>query len=284
MENHEPFIQGIVSPDAIVEPAWWFAFQKYNLLVYQEPSCIPIPRLVDFADLGIPILRRHDLGQWDGHPCYTVEVAEGVAPPEGMAFEGLRSLFDRLDEQFFGLAGRAVQIIDWDRTHQYCGRCGTAMRLRPSERAKECPQCGLLHFPRIAPAIIVLVERGDELLLARSHRSAPGIYSVLAGFVEPGETLEAAVEREVKEEVGLRIKDIRYFGSQPWPFPHSLMIAFTASYAGGEIVLDESEMEDARWFTVNNLPRGPMRISIARRLIDWFIEKQRKKTHGERKN
>ena len=280
METHKPFIQRIVSPDATIEPAWCFAFQKNKLLVYQEPSCIPIPRLVDFGDLGIPILRQHNLGQWDGHPCYTVEVAEGLTPPEGMAFEGLRGLFDRVDERFFGLAGRAVQIIDWDRTHQYCGRCGTATRLRTSERAKECPQCGLLHFPRIAPAIIVLVERGDKLLLARSHRSAPGIYSVLAGFVEPGETLEAAVEREVKEEVGLRIKDIRYFGSQPWPFPHSLMIAFTASYASGEIVLDESEMEDAAWFTVKNLPPGPMRISIARRLIDWFIEKQEKSTQG----
>jgi len=281
MGNHESLVRGIVSPNAIVEPAWWFAFQKYNLLVYQEPSSVPIPCLFDFSDLGIPILRQHNLGPWNGRPCYTVEVAEGVAPPAGMAFEGLRSLFDRLGEPLFWLAGRAVQIIDWDRTHQYCGRCGTIMRLRPSERAKECPQCGLLHFARIAPAIIVLVERGNQLLLARSRRSAPGIYSVLAGFVEPGETLEAAVEREVKEEVGLRIKDIRYFGSQPWPFPHSLMIAFTASYAGGEIVLDESEMEDARWFTVKNLPRGPMQISIARRLIDWFIAKQRKSTPEE---
>jgi NAD+ diphosphatase len=279
MENTPSFIHGIVPPDAIAEPAFWFALQKYNLLVDQGPSSINIPCLTDFGDLGIPILRQHYLGQLNGRPCYTVEVAEGVAPPEGMAFEGLRSLFDRLDEPLFWLAGRAIQIIDWDRTHQFCGRCGTATRPRSNERAKECPRCGLLHFPRISPAIIVLVERGDELLLARSHRSAPGIYSVLAGFVEPGETLEAAVEREVKEEVGLRIKDIRYFGSQPWPFPHSLMIAFTATYADGEIVLDESEMEDAQWFTVENLPRGPMRISIARRLIDWFIEKQQGKLH-----
>jgi NAD+ diphosphatase len=279
MENTPSFIHGIVPPDAIAEPAFWFAFQKYNLLVDQGPSSVSIPCLIDFDDLGIPILRQHYLGQLNGRPCYTVEVAEGVAPPEGMAFEGFRSLFDRLDEPLFWLAGRAMQIVDWDRTHQYCGRCGTPMRLRVNERAKECPRCGLLHFPRISPAIIVLVERGDELLLARSHRSAPGIYSVLAGFVEPGETLEAAVEREVKEEVGLRIKDIRYFGSQPWPFPHSLMIAFTATYADGEIVLDESEMEDAQWFTVKNLPRGPMRISIARRLIDWFIEKQQGKLY-----
>jgi NAD+ diphosphatase len=276
MKNIEPFIPGIVPCSATVEPAWWFAFQKYNLLVHQGPSSVTIPYRIDFGDLGIPILRQHYLGRLNGQPCFTVEVAEGIAAPDGMIFEGLRSLFDRLDEALFWLAGRAVQIIDWDRTHQYCGRCGIAMTIRPSERAKECPRCGLLHFPRIAPAIIVLIERGDQLLLARSRRSAPGIYSVLAGFVEPGETLEAAVEREVKEEVGLSIKDIRYFGSQPWPFPHSLMIAFTATFAGGEIVLDETEMEDARWFTVKDLPPGPMRISIARQLIDWFIEKKRK--------
>jgi len=143
-----------------------------------------------------------------------------------------------------------------------------------TERAKECPQCGLLHFPRLAPAIIVLVERDQEFLLARSRHFLPGMYSVLAGFVEPGESLEEAVVREVKEEVGVDIKDIKYFGSQPWPFPHSLMIGFTATYAGGEISLNDSEIEDAGWFTVNNLPRIPGKISIARKLIDGYLAKQ----------
>jgi NAD+ diphosphatase len=147
------------------------------------------------------------------------------------------------------------------------------LQAKTIERAKECLKCGLLHFPRLAPAIIVLVERGNQLLLARSRHFIPGLYSVIAGFVEPGETLEQAVEREVREEVGIAIKDIRYFGSQPWPFPHSLMIGFTATYAGGNIFLSDSEIEDAGWFTSQNLPALPGKISIARKLIDWFLEK-----------
>jgi NAD+ diphosphatase len=191
-----------------------------------------------------------------------------------MTFEGLRQVYGLLDEDLFWIAARAVQIVDWDRTHQFCGRCGLPLKIKTTDRAKECFQCGLLHFPRLAPAIIVLVERGDKLLLARSRHFMPGMYSVLAGFVEPGEPLEEAVVREVREEVGIEIKDIKYFGSQPWPFPHSLMIGFTATYASGEISPDDSEIEDAGWFTVDNLPRIPGKISIARKLIDWFMEKQ----------
>jgi NAD+ diphosphatase len=191
-----------------------------------------------------------------------------------MSFEGLRRLYGRLEEDLFWVAARAVQIVEWDRTNQFCGQCGTPLKTKVTERAKECPQCGLLHFPRLSPAIIVLVQRGQELLLARSRHFLPGMYSVLAGFVEPGESLEEAVVREVKEEVGLAIKDIRYFGSQNWPFPHSLMIGFTATYAGGEISLNDEEIETADWFTVDTLPPIPGKISIARKLIDWFLEKQ----------
>ncbi len=224
----------------------------------------------------MPFGDQHYLGQLDGHSCYAVDLPEGTVAPEGMAFEGLRKVYGRLDEDLFWLAARAVQVAEWDRTHCFCGRCGIPLRLRETERAKECPQCGLLHFPRLAPAVIVLVERGHELLMARSRHFAPGVYSVLAGFVEPGETLEEAVEREVLEEVGIRIKDIRYFGSQPWPFPHSLMIGFTATYAGGEIAINDEEIEDAGWFTADNLPGQPGKISIARRLIEGFLAKKGK--------
>jgi len=165
--------------------------------------------------------------------------------------------------------------VDWDRTHQFCGRCGAPMEAKATERAKLCPRCGLHHFPRLAPAVIVLVERGHALLLARSRHFTQGMYSVIAGFVEPGETLEEAVVREVREETGISIRDIKYFGSQPWPFPHSLMIGFTAAYESGEIVLEDSEIEDAGWFTRDNLPPLPGKISIARRLIDGFLEKQK---------
>jgi NAD+ diphosphatase len=276
MNNSRKFISGFEPPKEQSEPAWWFAFQGNKLLVYQTPSSVRIPFLVNFAELGLKALHQHYLGRLDHHHCYAVGLDEGIIPPAGMTFEGLRQVYGRLDEDLFWIAARAVQIVDWDRTHRFCGRCGVPLRTSTTERAKECPQCGLLHFPRLSPAIIVLVERGHKLLLARSRHFLPGMYSVLAGFVEPGETLEEAVVREVKEEVGLTVRDIQYFGSQPWPFPHSLMIGFTATYAGGEIILDDAEIEDAGWFTVDDLPPLPGKISIARKLIDGFVAKQEK--------
>jgi NAD+ diphosphatase len=274
MFEKKKFISAMVPPGERSEPVWWFVFKENRLLVYEEPSGASLPLLVDFSGLGLTPLSKHYLGSFDNRLCYAVEVAEGTIPPSGMTFEGLRQLYGRLDEDLFWIAGRAVQIIDWDRTHRSCGRCGTPLRSKSTERAKECPQCGLLHFPRLAPAIIVLVERGSKLLLARSRHFMPGMFSVLAGFVEPGESLEEAVVREVREEVGIDVKDIKYFGSQPWPFPHSLMIGFTATYAGGEITIDDTEIEEADWFSVDNLPRIPGKISIARKLIDWFLAKQ----------
>lgn len=276
MSLQKTFIPGIVPPTGYIGLSWWFAFQGNNLLVYLEDSSVRIPCEADFSRLGLTVLRQHYLGLLEGRPCYAVELAEDTKPPEGMAFQGLRQLFNRLEEDLFWIAGRAVQIVDWDRTHQFCGKCGSRMITKSRERAKECPQCGLVNYPRLSPAIIVLVERGSQILLARSHRFPPGVYSVLAGFVDPGETLEEAVIREVKEETGIQVKDIHYFGSQPWPFPHSLMIAFTAVYAGGEIVIEDEEIEAAGWFTANNLPALPNKISIARKLIDWFLAKQGK--------
>lgn len=276
MEEERKFISGIVPPAEQSGPAWWFAFREHKLLVYQGRDSVTLPCLVDFAELGLTALNQHYLGHLDGRDCYAVELAQEGALPPGMGLEGLRQVYGRLDEALFWVATRAVQIVDWDRTHLFCGRCGTPLRTKSTERAKECPSCGQLHFPRLAPAIIVLVERGCELLLARSRHFLPGMYSVLAGFVEPGESLEEAVVREVREEVGIDIKDIKYFGSQPWPFPHSLMIGFTAAYAGGQITLDDSEIEDAGWFTVDHLPQIPGKISIARKLIDWFVEKQKR--------
>jgi NAD+ diphosphatase len=273
IDNTLKFVSGIDPPMEPSGAAWWFAFAGDRLLVRSESSLVKIPYLVDLQELGLPILHRHYLGQLDGHSCYAVELSEDTVLPADMAFEGLREVYGRLDENLFWIAARAVQIVNWDRTHQFCSRCGTAMETKSTERAKGCPSCGLLHFPRLSPAIIVLVERGQELLLARSRHFAPGRYSVIAGFVEPGETLEETVVREIREEVGIRVKDIRYFGSQAWPFPHQLMIGFTATYHSGEITLNDGEIEDARWFTPDNLPTIPTKISISRKLIDWFLAK-----------
>jgi NAD+ diphosphatase len=276
MRESRIFVNGVVAPKERLEAAWWFAFQGDKILIQRESTQVSIPFLVDFAELGLPIVRQNYIGHLDGRHCYAVELPEGITPPKGMAFEGLRRIYGRIDEDLFSVAGRAVQIVDWDRMNQFCGRCGVRTIAHSTERARECPRCGVLHFPRLAPAIIVLVERGREILLARARRFPTAMYSTIAGFVEPGETLEEAVVREVREETGISVAEIRYFGSQPWPFPHSLMIGFTARYAAGQITLGDEENVDANWFTADNLPSLPDKISIARKLIDSFLERQGK--------
>ncbi len=260
--------------------AWWFAFRGSDLLVHAGEALVAIPRGDDLEraapGLGLAPLSQHAVGEVDGLPCFACELPAEAAAPPGMAFLGLREVYGRVDRALYRMAGRAVQIVEWDRTHRFCGRCGTPTNQHPQEMAKVCPACGLLAFPRLSPAIIVRIRDGERILLARSHRFPPGRYSVIAGFVEPGESLEEAVQREVLEEVGIRLQNIRYFGSQPWPFPHSLMIGFTADYAGGEIRLQEAEIADARWFTADTLPDLPPPLSIARWLIDAFVEEQRR--------
>ena len=259
---------------------FWFVFSGEKLLC-REDGAGPLP--ADLAELGLVPIRQQYLGCLDGRPCFSAELPPGQPAPVGYTFERLRQAFDHLDETLIAVAGRASQIVDWDRSHQFCGRCGAKMDTSTMERAKHCPQCGLSNYPRLSPSMIVRVTRGPEILLARAHRFAPGMYSVLAGFVEPGETVEETVEREVNEEVGVTLKNITYFGSQPWPFPNSLMLAFTAEYAGGELRPDPAEIEDAAWFTAETLPLLPPPISIARRLIEsWLREvpRGRENTRG----
>ncbi len=271
-----PAFTPLVAPPADQGPAaLYFAFAQDRLLVHLEGRSARIPLVAEAAQLGLAALRQQYLGTLGTTHCFSLELEPDAQPPEGMALKGLRQLFGLLEESQFWVAGRAVQIVNWDRTHQFCGQCGGPTTSRPSERAKECTACGLLSFPRVSPASIVLVERGREFLLARNQRFPPGRYSIIAGFVEPGETLEEAVAREVREEVNIEVSDIRYFASQPWPFPHSLMVGFTAQYAGGELKPDHTEIEDAAWFTPDHLPDLPDGISISRRLIDWFLAKHR---------
>ena len=209
------------------------------------------------------------VGSLDGRPCWAID-ADG----QDGTFEDLMTLWGSVDEVTWVVAGRAVQLVEWARTHRFCGRCGASTEQAPGERARRCPACGLMDFPRLAPAIIVLVERDDgRALLGRNARFPSGMYSCLAGFVEPGETLEQAVAREVKEEVGIEVGEVRYLASQPWPFPHSLMIGFTARWASGEVAVDGREIADARWFAPEDLPDIPPRMSIARRIIDEWRER-----------
>ncbi|MBD3881058.1 NAD(+) diphosphatase [Phormidium tenue FACHB-886] len=266
------FVPGVALLNSPVEPiglTWWFAFVGNKLLVEAKTHQIPV--LASLTQIGLQPVRSQYLGMLDGQPCYAVELPDDTVPPTGMALLGLRELYPTLGEDLFALAGRAVQIKEWDRTHQYCGYCATPTTQMPDERSKRCPNCGLVSYPRLSPAVIMLISRGEEVLLARSPRFPPGMYSILAGFVEAGESLEETVIREVREEVGIEIANIRYFGSQPWPFPNSLMIGFTATYAGGELAIDLQEIVDAAWFYKHSLPQIPPKPSIARKLLDWFV-------------
>ncbi len=253
----------------------WFAFRGDRLLVRTRTAVAEGAELLEYAELaalGADFEAGHYLGRLDDLDCYALALDDSLEMPAETALEGLRALYGRLPDEYFSIAGRAVQILLWDQTHRFCGRCGQPTVHAPAERAKLCPQCGLLSFPRLSPAVIMLIQRGDELLLARNKAFADGFFSVLAGFVEPGESLEETVAREVREEVGLEVTDIHYFGSQPWPFPHSLMIGFKATYASGEIRLQADEIAEAAWFHKHGqLPRLPGKLSIARRLIDSFL-------------
>ena len=250
--------------------ALWFVFQAGKLLIKAGGGDQLIPRTRDLEDLKISPTRKQYLGRWEGLPCYAAELANNHTLANGFVFEGLRQLFGRLEEDMIWVAGRANQLTDWSQSHQFCGRCGHATEDKQDERAKICPACKLVNYPRVSPAIIVAVVKDNQILLGRNKRFKGGFYSVLAGFAEPGESLEECVAREVDEEVGITVKNIRYFGSQPWPFPNSLMVGFTADYAGGRINVDKSEIIEAAWFSADNFPPIPPKISIARQLIDWF--------------
>ncbi|MBE9059720.1 NAD(+) diphosphatase [cf. Phormidesmis sp. LEGE 11477] len=256
-------------PAAEAAGSWWFLCSGSSLLLNKESFTIPLA--VDAEAIGIAPLRTQFLGYLDGVACVAAEVSREASVPAGLDWYHLRSLYQKMDEVGFAIAARAVQIIDWDRTHQYCGHCATPTTQLPTERAKRCPSCGLRQYPRLSPAVIMLIYKGEEVLLARAPRFRTGMYSVLAGFVEPGESLEETVAREVREEVGIEIQNIRYFGSQPWPFPNSLMVGFVAEYDSGTLVLEPDEIEAAEWFTKENLPPVPGKLSIARKLIDWFV-------------
>ena len=264
----ETYIPLVTPPARRDEPALWFAFRKAEILVVNGAERPALPHCPDLGAHGLSPQRSQYLGIYDGKHCYAVEISESEPLPEGWAALGLRDLFGLVETTLAALSGRAYQILEWDRNHRYCSRCGTPTQPRTDERARACPACGYTSYPPVSPAIMILITHQGKLLLARKPAFPNGRFSALAGFVEPGETLEDTVARETREEVGVEVKNIRYFGSQPWPFPHSLMVAFTAEYAGGELRPDGVEIEEAGWFDPDQLPRLPPPISISRRLID----------------
>ena len=272
-DNRRVFRSSLSEPTEGSRVALWFAFRNRELLVAAD-SFLPPGEALD--RLGLQPVQTHYLGLLEDIRCYAAELPPETRPPEGMAFHDLRALLGRLEWDLHELAGRAIQIVEWDRNHRYCGACATPTEIATAERSRVCPRCGLHHFPRIAPSMIVAVEREDAILLARGPHFPPGIHSVLAGFLEPGESAEDAVVREVYEETHIEVTDIRYFGSQPWPFPHSLMLGFQARYAAGEIQVDGTEVETAGWFAADEMPMiFPGSVSIAQWLIHDFLERHR---------
>jgi NAD+ diphosphatase len=244
---------------------WLLRFENQLLTTIDKAggNIFPRGRASDFGNPVDVLL----VGEWQGIRCYAADLDR---LPENIAGElmPVRSLFSLAGAEEVYLAGRATQLLDWQKNHRYCGKCGAPTAVKAGQFAMLCPACGLVAYPRISPAVMVLISRGNELLLARSPRFRPGIYSALAGFVEAGETLEQCASREVLEEVGIEIANLRYFGSQSWPFPDSLMVAFFADYAGGIIKPDPLEIEDAKWFSRGALPALPEPVSLARQLID----------------
>jgi len=265
-DDFEPLLDLALHDDSIA-----YVFSGDSLVLTREnPSALPWRH---YRALGIEAHRVHSIGRHQGRDHIAVAIDTRAASatsslPPGLRAAGLRQWFGELNDLDLSIAMRAIQILEWDRTHRYCGACGTPTELLPGERARRCSSCSLATYPRIAPAMMVMVTRGRQMLLGRGLHFPPGRYSALAGFVEAGETIEQAVIREVREEVGIEIRDLRYFGSQSWPFPHSLMIAFRAEWAAGEIRVDHNELADAQWFDPAALPGIPPRLSIARALID----------------
>ncbi len=275
---------------------YWFLFHDHQVLMDISPDTSSVSNAGSVSDTsGIPgnpsevgyhlplavgeifalTSTERYLGTLEGHPCYFATVAANQDFPATYSFIRVRDLYGKMPEDLFWLVGRAFHLSNWDRHTLYCGSCGAPTEPAAEERAKICPRCRELIFPRISPAIIVAITKGNQILLAR-NRNLPGdLHTVIAGFVEPGESLEECLRREVREEVGIEVKNIQYFASQPWPFPDSLMVAFVAEYESGDIEVDGREIIEANWFTAGNLPPIPGRISVARKLIDWFTARYR---------
>ncbi len=268
----DPFLPGVVPPEEVIHSeAWFFVFVRGELLCMNDTGS---PRPVtgdEYRWLDLTISNEHYMGTYHNRACYVVD-AVGVAP-EGYVLLGLRGWLGRVAADVFYLAGRAQQILDWQRDYRFCGRCGSHTQDHATDRARQCPDCGLISYPRISPSIIVLIHKGDSILLARNVAWPTQMYSTLAGFVEPGESIEQTVHREVMEEVNIEVGNISYLGSQSWPFPNSLMLGFHAAYVGGEIKCQADEIADAQWFTKDALPQIPPKTAISRWLIDDYLDK-----------
>ena len=266
------FIPELRSIERPKTPSIGFIFSNGKILLAPENPENPLPDISINPFNQTNLQRLLSIGFWNNNPCVAAELPDDAEIPAPFQWLPLRQSFAVLGEIAFSIAGRAHHMQHWDRTHRFCGSCGAPFPAELTTNVKICSRCDASHFPTLSPAVIVAVTRGNEILLARSARFRNAkMFSVLAGFVEPGETLESAVAREVYEETRISVENIRYFGSQPWPFPNALMIGFTATYASGEIDLADDELVEAGWFSAKNMPHLSQPPSIARKLIDHFL-------------
>lgn len=269
------FIADHRAPERVAGRIACCVFHGNRVFIARDNGRPAIPHW-DAAACGLDFTAAHFLGTLDDVPCYGLALPHGARLPGDLELIGMRALILEGEETTAGVAGFALQLLEWARTHRHCGSCGAPTVPHMTDRAVECPACRLVFYPRISPVIMGLVYRDGELLLTRKPGYASGRYTVVAGFVEAGESLEQCLAREVMEEVGVAIRNPRYFGSQPWPFPNSLVMAFSAEWAGGEVRPDGTELEDARWFALDALPDLPEGVHISRQLIDDTLARLRR--------
>jgi NAD+ diphosphatase len=256
-------------PPALPEngPAYWLLFSGDDLLLADDGRLT----LLEGTTEAPAQARAHEallLGTLDGRPVL-FGALHPDASPDGLRAIGLRAVLAQADAELGALSGYAAQLRRWQRTSRYCPSCAEPLQALDGW-GKVCPGCGHSLYPPVSPATIVLIHDGADGALLASKPGWGARYSLVAGFVEPGETLEECVSREVLEEVGVEVDQIHYVGSQPWPFPQQLMVGFTARYAGGDIAIDTNELADARWFTRDALPELPPHFSIARQIIELW--------------
>lgn len=252
-----------------IKPAWWFVFYNDQVLLEKKEHSYTIPCLAE-APIVLNGHAVHNLTSLNGYPCKTVMAHAPVEENDRYLMVNLRGSYDYIPQHLFNMAGKAWEILYWDKTSAYCPVCG-AMTQPYMPIAKKCPDCGYEMFPNISAAILALVRKDDSILLVRARNFRGSFYGLVAGFLETGETLEECVIREVMEETGLTVNNISYFGNQPWPFPSGLMVGFIADYVSGEITLQHEELSEASFFTKDNLPELPRKLSLARKMVDWWL-------------
>ena len=259
------------------ENAWWFFLSEEKIVALDRGEYIPFGNLQELPFPEGIDTHKVFLGHYQDHPCYLIDLKKTLDVGLG-EYVALRSLLGKVDDLLFNMAGRAFQISLFYKTHQFCGQCGQKMQKIDWEIAMKCYHCQHRAYPRVSPCIIVAIRKDKKILLAlhnRHHNPENPMFTTLAGFTEAGETLEKCVEREVFEEVGLKVKNIQYVSSQPWPFPHSLMMGFIADYDSGEIKVDPNELVEAHWYNIDQLPLIPRHGTIARKLIEKTIKRCR---------